>query len=303
MKHFIFFFLFCFFLSGKASQEVDPVTGAPVSETKETKKDKKGWSFFTRINQSKRYHENFDPLSVISFGLRKTIAKKYSLGFSQGLVGKCYVVFNCYAYEGVDPFLIADSKISASYQIGKKYWGFNVGALSFSFSLPISKNSRRQDIRTQTSVGTSITRAFLDKKINVSLSPFVRYLFSKYKTTVTHPGSGGGRPLGGFGFGSRLSASYKYKSVSFNSSFTWTRKYYKSSGYENPNPKWDKELMNPPQHPYAFSLGASYSHKGMSFSIGHTQSNLAERLGGIEIVAFDPEISGFYVSAGYSLSL
>jgi len=162
-------------------------------------------------------------------------------------------------------------------------------------SAPTSEFSRDNGVMSrpgfQAILETSAGKAYF------SIRPMFRYFLNRFTTTVSEPGDGGGRPLRQYMAGTTLLGVYGLtKKLSAAGAVSYFQIGYEQTAERNENPALGASDFK--NHQYLMDLSLSYqANRFLSFTGGYSIDSLVERYGGIEFVAYDQEISIWYLSA------
>ena len=239
--------------------------------------------------------EDLDPLSVIDLKASYHYRNLHSIEIFESFT-KLYVVDG--EQSEVQP---ADFLFYYKYRLSvNPIYGWDI-LTHLGGSLPLSAFSRRHGIVTKLNFSFSFSRFLWAKRLNISFSPQSYAHWNRFKTTISNPGDNGGRPLIAYKLGFLLSSSVKIlKDLNFEFSTTWYRNYYEVLALKNAFDPYGNET-NPPNHSYSFTASLSYQWKKAGLSLGFIQRNIAETLGGVEVVLLDVEKSYYLMSFNYQI--
>lgn len=162
-------------------------------------------------------------------------------------------------------------------------------------TLPVSEFSRDQGVITKPGLTgifeTSAGKAYF------SVRPFVRGFVNQYTTTVTDEGAGFPRPLRQWMAGGSLLGVYSFtKKLSTAASLRYARIGYEQAIARNEQPTLSNSDFRTHQYTMDLSLNAQLIPGFWSITTGYSIDSMVERYGGIEFVAYDQEISIWYLS-------
>lgn len=169
-----------------------------------------------------------------------------------------------------------------------------------SSTLPISERSNRIDNYTITTATLTVSKAFLEKRLTLSLSPMARYYFNEFKTTPSYQGSGGGNPLPHYLYGATTAINYKWTDkLSTFGSAGWTEQHLHETQFENPDPLYG--FTAPPQNSYSLSAGMSFLFtKQWSGSLSYAHGDRYEKPWGTEYLVFNDRVSTWSVGSTFT---
>lgn len=203
--------------------------------------------------------------------------------------------------EGDDELLLSDTQIRHTWKVTPDLWqGFALQAKP-EITIPISEYSREQSVYTKPALTLELRRSFFDGKLDLILYGYDREYINEYRTTRTLTGGSGGSPMRrrqnglghvvGYNFSEKLGASYTLE---------YNEIRYEEVGRRN------REAMaggrNIFGHNYSFDASITYELMHNFFGyLGYAQEDAVERGGGLEINAFDPVVSQWYIALDYTL--
>ena len=170
-------------------------------------------------------------------------------------------------------------------------WQYRVEATA-----PVSQFSQDQDVYSKPSLQLRFNTTALKKKLSVSVRPMYREYINRFKTTVSEPGAGGGRPLRKSLFGVTLLAGLSLTDrTSLDLIAAYNRIRYENVRFTNANSDYNYSEFA--QHQYLVDFAGNYDliPSKWSVSAGYSIDSIVERLGGIEYLAFDDQLSTWYV--------
>ncbi|NRA66406.1 MAG: hypothetical protein HRU19_18105 [Pseudobacteriovorax sp.] len=244
-----------------------------------------------RISGNYRFTSDFrgdNPLNSFSVALNMTWNDKLSFGLSQALTQKIY------SYATEDQVTANDSVLSARYNAGT-WLGLN-HSLSSSFTIPISRNTRRNQSYSTFSAGWSASHSPVEK-LSLTYGVNGSLYTSKYRSTPSSGGRGGSPlPISSFGFSHSGSYALAEKLSGFYSLGN-SRVWY----YDLSLDRSGIAISEVPDDLFSAGLGLSTPlSKEISTSIGYSKGNVINQAGTIDFAIFDEDIAFWYVSIGYS---
>jgi hypothetical protein len=167
---------------------------------------------------------------------------------------------------------------------------FTVGS-----SLPVSEFSRDQGVITKPGVTgifeTSAGKAYF------SVRPFALGYLNQYTTTVSDEGAGTPRPLRQWMAGASLLGVYSFTNrLSAAGSVRYARIGYEQAVARNEDPTLTNSDFRNHQYTMDLSLSAQLIRGLWTVTAGYSIDSMVERYGGIEFLAYDQEISIYYLS-------
>lgn len=169
-----------------------------------------------------------------------------------------------------------------------------------SLTLPVSRFSRENDVRTRLGAMTGYTREFFAKKLSLRASLDGFYQVNAYDTTRTGTNVGGGRPLPHYRFGGDLMGtwSWPYKlSSSLGVGYDVTRFHENERRNQGPEVRYEDGLIRE-----SYLLWASVDWEAtdfLSLGLGYDHSNSVEKTAGLGdyFYLYDDYASTYYVSS------
>lgn len=158
---------------------------------------------------------------------------------------------------------------------------------------PASESSRKNEVLTKPQGALLLQKSFFEERLTLLLIPNFRYFINRYTTT---PSPNGGKPLKEMSYGvfqrTDLKITEKWDATAY---LGWLEVQYEDSGYKYEDGSGnDREL---PKHEYFIDLSLSYKiTEKFSFGLGYLIEKAAETPAGVEVVAFDYEVSNYYLS-------
>ena len=162
-------------------------------------------------------------------------------------------------------------------------------------TLPVSEFSRDQGVITKPGL-TAIFETSMGKAY-FSVRPFVRGYINQFTTTITDEGAGTPRPLRQWMAGGSLLGVYSFTNrLSTAASLRYARIGYEQAVARNAQPTLSNSDFRTHQYTMDLSLNAQIIPRLWSITTGYSIDSMVERYGGIEVVAYDQEISIWYLS-------
>lgn len=269
---------------------VEPLSG----DAQKAASEEPAYGFSLNLNHFFGFRQEVDPFTVFDLG-GSWKAHGYRLSLSQRLT-KSYFV-----YEDDSEVQAADTVLSLSRPFGQPIYGFKAG-LSFSLTLPVSEFSRRQEVTTKPRLGLSLSRDFLDGRLNYSVGGAFQYNISEYRTTKTGVGAGGGSPLREYNWALDNTLAYKLvDKLTLTAYLSYIRIKYFDVGYKNRvSTATNDALLNTN---YTIDFNASYQVlPQLAIGGGYSQSDIVEKTGGItEAYLFDVYTTQWYMGLSTSI--
>lgn len=183
---------------------------------------------------------------------------------------------------------ISDTILSASYKLSefKDNRTVNITPV-FSLTLPTSEFSYKQKVTSVPRLSVNFSRSLLDDKLSISVTPFYAYHLNQYKTLENDDrGAYHISQRLGFNFGVGYSLPHDFSLYLLYSN--------QKRIYENYN--------NPSTHRYSFDGSLGYKIlENLNATVGYNQTDLAEKLGTVDVNLYDVDVTYYYLSVAYSL--
>ena len=163
-------------------------------------------------------------------------------------------------------------------------------------SLPVSEFSQSQGVITKPSLKVRYLSKDILDGFSLSVTPAIIYYVNQYQTTISKDGAGGGKPLRQMTAGVSLVGTYRFThTLSLSLMAGWSRIFYEEIDLKNADT--DSSETNIPDLTYVYDLSLTYAlNESLSIAGGLSHGDRVEKYGGIEINAFDPYITQWYLS-------
>lgn len=230
-----------------------------------------------------------DPLANIGFSLAIPYGDSGTVTVSQAFTKYFYLQGDQGEYDSQDTVISFAHRFTG--------YAFKTSA-QFDATLPTSKYSQAQHIRSKPRISAQIGDSLWDDSISWRLGGFYRYFFNEFKSTRFETNAGGD-PLPWMHYGGSLNLS-KALSPAWDLSLSVS---YSEIQYERDTGLGDvvaEDRMA--DHPYSLDISASHElMKNLSVALGYSSGSQVEAFGGTEFVIFDDELAIWYVASTFAL--
>lgn len=230
--------------------------------------------------------EDSDSLTRFMLAGSYKFSPKHSAQIIQYL-DKSYIV-----NEGENEAQFQDTIIRHLYDPGLSAYGISAKWRT-EITAPASESSRRNEVLTKPQGMIILSKSFFEERLNFVLQPNFRYYINRYTTT---PGPNGGKPLKEMSYGAFQRTDLKFSEKwSATAYLGWLEVQYEDSGYQYEDGSGNDRTL--PKHEYFIDASVGYEiNKKFSLGLGYLIEKAAETPAGVEVVAFDYEVSNYYLS-------
>lgn len=230
------------------------------------------------------FRDDIDSTSSFSVSGSYKISEKVSISAFQSL--RKYYYYD--EYRGQE-FVWSDFRLGASYALDSFEKYLDAVSFGISYDLPSSRKSSDKELNGRVRARFSITKSFFDKKLSVTYTPYGTWNLNQNKQTLE------GSVNTQFVLGNSLSLSYAVsEKLSLSASAGFGQSYEEKGDFQSQGRNSGGGFVD---------LGANLSwmvSKSWSLTAGYAHGESQEKGGAIEFYAFDPGVSSWYLSTGYS---